>query len=76
MSGQATLSDKLPHIFTYQKPTEEQIPKYHDIREKALAFAKAIVTHTPACADQTAAIRLVREAVMTANAAIGLNGLI
>lgn len=31
-----------------------------------------IVATTPACADQSAALRAVREAVMTANAAIAL----
>ena len=37
-------------------------------------LAETIVLNTPASADQTAAIRLIREAVMTANAAIACDG--
>lgn len=64
----------LNHIFTYHAPSSEQLPKYEALRKAALAFAQAIVEHTPPCADQTAAIRKVREAVMTANASIALGG--
>jgi len=39
-------------------------------------FAHVIMEHTPVCADQTAAIRKIREAVMTANAAIALHGIV
>jgi len=35
-----------------------------------------LIDNTPTSADQTAAIRLLREAVMTANAAIALEGLV
>jgi hypothetical protein len=62
------------NIFTYHSPTPEQIPKYEAIRAKAKELGQVIVDNTPACADQTAAIRLLREAVMTANAAIALDG--
>ena len=34
----------------------------------------ALIENTPTCADQQAALRHVREAVMTANAAVALNG--
>lgn len=64
----------LEHIFSYHKPTADQLPKYERLREAAKEFAKAIVECTPECADQSAAIRHVREAVMTANAAIALDG--
>lgn len=64
----------LDAIFSYHPPTAEQLPKYEDLRSAAYVFAKAIVDLTPVGADQTAAIRKVREAVMTANAAIALNG--
>lgn len=56
--------------FTYHAPTHEQQLKYAAIRGGARALAKIIVDNTPASADQTTAIRKVREAVMTANAAI------
>jgi len=49
------------------------VQRYTTIREAALQFAKVLLANSPACADQTAAIRKVREAVMTANAAIACN---
>ena len=70
------LADKLEAIFTYHSPTGDQPAQYSAIRAKALEMAKVIVDNTPQSADQTAAIRLLREAVMTANAAIALNGLV
>lgn len=76
MPDVVTLADKLPEIFTYHAPKGDQPDRYIAIREKALELARVIVYNTPACADQTAAIRLLREAVMTANAAIALDGLV
>lgn len=67
-------NDVLEDIFTYHKPTEDQLPKYEMIRSAAKEFAKTLVFNTPASADQTAAIRLLRECVMTANQAIATNG--
>ena len=63
----------LDNWFTYHSPSSEQIPKYQMIREAAKNLAEVIVNNTPPCADQTAAVRLVREASMTANAAIACN---
>jgi hypothetical protein len=57
-------------FFTYHPPSAEDIPKFTAIRDKAKELAHIIVDNTPASADQTAAIRLLREVVMTANAAI------
>jgi hypothetical protein len=59
--------------FTYHAPTSDQLPRYELIRSKARELAYVIVTNTPPSADQTASIRLLREAVMTANAAIACN---
>ena len=64
----------LEAIFTYHSPTPEQLPKYQALREAALSFAQAIDAHTPDGPDKSAAIRHVREAVMTANAGIALEG--
>ena len=61
-------------IFTYHKPEPEHLPKYEAIRNAALEFAKVLVANTPASADQTFAIRLLRESVMTANASIATGG--
>lgn len=68
------MSDKLINWFAYHPPQPEDIPKYNAIREAALDFAKVIEKNTPPSADQTAALRKIREAVMTANAAIACGG--
>jgi hypothetical protein len=62
------------NIFTYHSPTPDQLPKYEAIRAKAKELGQVIIDNTPACIDQAASIRLLREAVMTANAAIALKG--
>jgi hypothetical protein len=64
----------LENIFKYHAPTPDQLPKYETLRSAAKAFAQSIVDNSPEGPDQTAAIRKVREAVMTANAAIALGG--
>jgi hypothetical protein len=56
--------------FQYHLPTADQQEKYVTLREAGLTLAKTILETTPAGADQTAAIRKVRESIMTANAAI------
>lgn len=65
---------QLENWFTYHAPTPEQLPKYEAIRDAAFAFAKVIAANTPASADQSAAFRKIREAAMTANAAIACGG--
>lgn len=62
----------LEEIFKYHAPNDSQIPRYQKIRDAALAFAQVITECAPNGADKTAAIRKIREAVMTANAAIAL----
>jgi hypothetical protein len=64
----------LTDIFTYHAPTPEQLPKYEAIRQAAKEFAKVLIANTPPSADQTTAIRLLRQTVMTANQSIALNG--
>lgn len=64
----------LHNWFTYHSPAPEQLSKYRAIRDAGFALAKAIIDNTPASADQTAAVRKVREAVMTANASIACGG--
>ena len=66
--------ENLDNWFTYHTPTPEQLPKYQAIREAGKALAAAIVQNSPASADQSAAVRKVRDAVMTANAAIACGG--
>lgn len=64
----------LAEVFTYHAPTPEQIPKYHAVREAARAFAEVIVANCPPSADRSDALRKIREAAMTANSAIALDG--
>lgn len=64
----------LEHIFTYHAPEPEDVKNYTAIRGGALELARIIIRSTPAGADQAAAIRKLRECVMTANAAIALKG--
>lgn len=60
----------LDNWFTYHPPLTGQGDLYTELRAAGKAFAEAIVRLAPSGADQTAAVRLVREAVFTANAAI------
>jgi hypothetical protein len=62
----------LDHIFKYHSPTQDQLPKYEAIRAAAKVFAAVLLANTPASADQTAAMRHLRECVMTANASVAL----
>ncbi len=64
----------LNHIFSYHSPTSETLPKYAALREAARHFAKTILMNVPPGADRTLAIVKVREAVMTANAGVALDG--
>jgi hypothetical protein len=66
--------DRIDNWFTHHPVSPEQVDHYQIIRAEGARFAKIIAMHTPLSADQTAAIRKVREAVMTANAAIACKG--
>ncbi len=72
----AVKAEDLNTVMAHHAPTSEQIDRYLELRARALDFADAILRNTPICGDQQAAIRKVREALMTANAAIALNGLV
>jgi len=63
-------------VFTYHAPDEDQRMRLQVVRASARDLANVILEHVPPCADQQAALRLLREAVMTANAAIALKGLV
>jgi hypothetical protein len=67
-------AEAIDDIFSYHTPEPEQLEHYDAIREGARLLALTIIAHTPASADQTAAIRKLRECVMTANAAVALKG--
>jgi hypothetical protein len=69
-SARGVTQHDLDNWFQYHTPTSEQLPKYEAIRGAGKQFALAILKNTPPGPDQTAAIRQVREAVMTANQCI------
>lgn len=66
--------------FRYHPPCEhpdgaqEVSGRYERIRAAGKAFAEVLLEETPPSADQSAAIRKVREAVYTANAAVACEG--
>jgi hypothetical protein len=64
----------LRELFTYHPPNPHQQKQYEAIRAAAKYFAEVVLTNTPVSSDQSTAIRKIREAVMTANAAVALNG--
>ena len=70
----AITQENLDNWFQYHSPTADQLPKYLAIREAGKKFAATIVANAPESADTTAAVRKVREAVMTANQAIACGG--
>lgn len=54
----------------YHTPKPHQLPRYGELRDGGLTLMRLIKKNCPPGADRTAAIRKVREAIMTANAAI------
>ena len=65
-------ADDIEHLFTHHRPSPAQVILYERFRAAAKQFAYTVLATTPPSADQTAAIRKIREAVMTANASIAL----
>ena len=70
----AILNGQIENWFTYHKPEGNDPERYQAIRDKAKELAKVIAENTPFCADQTVAIRKIREAVMVANQSIACKG--
>lgn len=64
--------EEIDDIFTYHAPSDEQKARYEAIRKTARVLAYVLIDNTKPSADQSAAIRLLRECVMTANASIAL----
>ena len=63
---------EIKEIFTYHSPQGDQQERLVKVRSDAKMLAHTIIECTPPSADQSASIRKLREAVMTANAAIVL----
>lgn len=62
-------------FFKYHAPNDFTIPKYGAINQAAKNFAEVVLANCPSGSDRSAAIRLIRDARMTANASVALNGL-
>ena len=69
-----TNAEKIEVWFKYHPPSPDQQVRYVAIRDGALTFAKIIVANMGECADQTVALRHIRDAVMSANAGIACGG--
>src|SRR5258708_1525342 len=57
----------IAQMFTYHPANMFTQPKFETIREAAKYFARVLLNNVPVGADRSAAIRKVREAMMTAN---------
>lgn len=64
----------IEHVFRYHAPSPEQVEQYNRIRTAAKELAYVIAEEVPEGADRSASLRLLREAVMTANAGVALGG--
>jgi hypothetical protein len=64
---------EIESTFTYHAPTEDEVRRMNEMRDKAKELALLLVRNVPASADQSAALRKLRECTMTANAGILLN---
>ena len=65
--------EEIDNWFQYHPPTVRRIIKYNDLRDAAKAFAELFDKSVPDCADKTAAMRHLRETVMSMNLAIACN---
>lgn len=64
--------EELLNQFTYHSPKDHQVARMAEIRTAALEFAFLIDERVQDGPDKSAAIRKLRECVMTANAGIVL----
>ncbi len=67
-------NEQIDNWFTYHGPDDNQVARYAAINEAAKTFARVVRDNTPPSADQTCAMRHIRDARMTANAAIACDG--
>ena len=65
---------EINRFFGFGGVAPDAMAHHRAIETGAKHFVAIILLHAPKCADQSAAIRKVREAMMTASAAIALEG--
>jgi len=73
--GQVT-NENVKEVVRYHKATPEQVEAHENLACAAETFIETILKNCLPCADRTDAIRKVREAKMTASAAVALDGMI
>lgn len=64
------ISEDISKFFSYHAPKGDQQVRYEELRSKGKELADLICRYCPPSADTTAALRKLREAIMTANASI------
>ena len=64
---------QIDRVFTYQKPKDDQQPRFVAIREKAKELAMLIASETPPSREQSLSLTHLEEVVMFANASIVRN---
>jgi hypothetical protein len=64
----------LQHLFNHHPPSPQAISDMFAIRDAGKTLVRVILDRCPRSADRSAAIRHVREAIMTANASIVFEG--
>jgi hypothetical protein len=65
-----SVNAEIENWFIYHPPVGDQQARYTQLREQAKQFAYTLLELCPPSADRTAALRKLRECVMTANASI------
>ena len=66
--------DALTFMFARHPPDQEQTNAMERVYVAACEFARVVLENCPRSADRSAAVRQIRDACMTANAAIALRG--
>lgn len=62
--------------FNYHAPDDVQTSHFEKIRQACTITARVILEETPVCADQQAALRKLKDAMMTANSAVATKGIV
>ncbi len=68
-----TPKELISEWFIYHAPSGSQVERYAKLRDKARELAELFIELSPACADQTVALRMLRECNMMMNATIACN---
>lgn len=68
-----TPNELIKEWFIYHAPNAGQVERYGKLRDKARELAELFIELSPQCADQTVALRMLRECNMMMNATIACN---